>query len=120
MIKQKPKILIVGAGITGTALAGLLEKRGIVPTVVEKAQDWSQRGYGITIMPAGMTVVKELGLSDKLHACGSESSYCQLCNADGVKIKRFKLAKAGIACLTLPRGDLHAALRSKLVRTSIH
>ncbi len=58
----KKRILVVGAGITGLTAAALLERRGIVVDVVEKMPDWNQRGYGITIMPAGLRVLDELGV----------------------------------------------------------
>src|SRR5215831_15491796 len=113
------RILIVGAGITGTALAALLEKRGVVPTVVEKAADWDREGYGITVMPSGMNVLKKLNLATKIRRCGSELEGMHLLTAKGLVVRQIELKAAGVDCVTLRRGDLHAALRSKLKKTRV-
>lgn len=34
------KVLIVGGGIAGLALANLLAQRGTIPTVIEKTEDY--------------------------------------------------------------------------------
>lgn len=60
------RVLIVGAGIAGLTLAGLLEKRGLQPVVVEKQteENFNKSGYMIGLMPLGGRVFNALGLRE--------------------------------------------------------
>lgn len=60
------RVLIVGAGIAGLTLAGLLEKRGLKPVVVERDSEkkFNKSGYMIGLMPLGGRVLTALGLRD--------------------------------------------------------
>ncbi len=56
------RVLIVGGGIAGLALAALLEQRGGSPDVIEKAHHYGGVGYVLGLWPAGGNVLKGLGL----------------------------------------------------------
>lgn len=111
-------ILVVGAGITGLTAAALLERRGIVVDLVERMPDWNQRGYGITIMPAGLRVLDELGVLSAVKRAGSSAHALNALSPDGSLIRRVRLG-AGVETLTLARDDLHRILRSALRKTTI-
>src|SRR4030095_2452778 len=113
------KILIIGAGITGTSLAALLEQAGFVPDVVEKMSRWEKSGYGITIMSDGLEVLRKLELVTTVREKGTSATNFRLVDADGELVRQFPLKAGGVDSITLARGDLHKALRSKLSRTKI-
>jgi 2-polyprenyl-6-methoxyphenol hydroxylase-like FAD-dependent oxidoreductase len=63
------RTLIVGAGISGLALAGLLRRQGRSPVVVERRREDAGPGYGLALWPHGTRVFHALGLHDELVAC---------------------------------------------------
>jgi salicylate hydroxylase len=59
---DKPRILIVGAGITGLTLASGLERCGIIPTVVEKETASLSRGLALMLTSNAAVALRRLGL----------------------------------------------------------
>src|SRR5438309_8707206 len=116
---QSGSVLIVGGGITGLTLAALLEERGIVPEVVEKMPNFTKAGYGITIMPAGMAVLRRLELVGAMRKEGTSSDDFHFLTPEGKMIRTIQLENAGVDSITLHRGDLHRALRKKLKATQV-
>ena len=113
------RILIAGAGITGLALAALLERKGIIADVVEKAPDWKRRGYGITVMPAGLRVLRELGALGEVRGAGASAAGLEMRDAEGLPVRHLALKAGGIDSVTLARADLHSILRSHLHKTPV-
>lgn len=113
------KVLIVGAGITGSTLAALLEQNGIIPTIVDKAAASDPNGYGITIMPRGMTVLNGLGIRKAIEGAGTILRGCELYDEHEKKLNSFGLSTEGIKSVTLSRDDLLAIIRGKLKKTEI-
>ncbi|NUP81801.1 MAG: FAD-dependent oxidoreductase [Nonomuraea sp.] len=56
------KVLIVGGGITGTALATLLARGGVETHVAEVKAQWTTIGSGITLQGNALRVLRELGV----------------------------------------------------------
>lgn len=117
-IAQK-RILIVGAGITSLALAGLLEKRGVIPDVVEKMSGWQLAGYGITVMPIGVRVLRELGVVTQARRKGFSAPGLNVLTADGEPVHHIALKAGGVDTISMARADLHKILRSHLRQTPI-
>ena len=59
-------IAIVGAGISGLALACILKKAKIPVVVFEKSKQVSDYGAGISLSPNGMRVLKELDIFNEV------------------------------------------------------
>jgi len=59
---DKPRILIVGAGIAGLTLAAGLERRGITPTVVEIANASLSRGLALLLTSNVALALRRIGL----------------------------------------------------------
>lgn len=57
---------IVGGGPAGAVLALLLARKGIAVTLLEAHMDFDREFRGDTIHPAGMEIIAEMGLADKL------------------------------------------------------
>lgn len=62
-----PQVLIVGGGPAGSALAGLLAKRGRRPLVIERER-FPRFQIGESLLPQSMRVFEELGILDRLDA----------------------------------------------------
>ena len=76
MNKYHNHIAIIGAGISGLALACILKKAHIPVVVFEKSKEVSDYGAGISLSPNGISVLKKLNI---LHDVISVSIYIS-CN----------------------------------------
>jgi 2-polyprenyl-6-methoxyphenol hydroxylase-like FAD-dependent oxidoreductase len=63
------RVIIVGGGITGLALANMLEKYEIDFAVLEKHEDLTpQLGAGYAMLPHGARILDQLGCFEKLES----------------------------------------------------
>ena len=65
-----PEVVIVGAGIGGSALATVLSRAGITVTILEKSQVHVDHVRGEWLAPWGVAETQRLGLYDTLIAAG--------------------------------------------------
>lgn len=71
------KVLIVGAGIAGNALAVWLSKLGNNVTVIERYSILRVNGLQLDLRGHGIDVMKRMGLEQTVRAkCVPESKYC--------------------------------------------
>lgn len=82
------KILIVGGGVAGTALAGMLKDHADI-TLVERAQKWSDAGYAITLWGNGRKILKQIGADVRVEQKGYELPWVMFSNSRGQKLKRI-------------------------------
>jgi len=59
------RVLIIGGGMAGWTLAGLLERRGIVSTLVERVSEYSRAGFFIGLYPFSANVLREIGAYER-------------------------------------------------------
>ena len=69
------KVIIVGAGIGGSALALSLAKLGVDYVLLEQAPAFTEVGAGIQLSPNGVRVLETLGLSDALAGFCTEPDF---------------------------------------------
>ena len=60
------RVVIVGAGPAGAALAYLLARRGIAVTLLERHSDFGRTFRGDGLQPSGIDAFNQMGLGDKL------------------------------------------------------
>lgn len=115
MLTAPMKILVVGAGIGGLALAALARQRGVTVHIIERAAETDPAGYVIALYPAGSRVLHGLGVHDEFLARSAEFRFYDVHDGRGALLHRFDLrpvserhGKIG----QLPRAALTALLRS--------
>ena len=115
-------VLIVGAGISGPALAYWLHRYGFAVTVVEKAGAPRDGGYPIDVRGTATEVVRRMGILPQLREAHIDMRRCTFLNADGSELT--SLAPHAVAGsvegqdLEVRRGDLTASLYA-LVRDDV-
>lgn len=107
------KILIVGAGVGGMALAGLLRQRGIECEVIERAAETRDKGHVITLYPMGSRILHGLGAFGSFRERSAPFRKYEVFNGQGELLHAFDLA--GIEAEfgytgQISRGDLVALL----------
>lgn len=64
------RVLIVGAGVAGSAAAILLAEGGVRVDVVERKPEVTALGSGITLMGNALRVLREVGVWDEIESAG--------------------------------------------------
>lgn len=119
------KVIIVGAGIGGTALALALQKLDIDHILLEQAQAFTEVGAGIQLSPNGVAVLAQLGLGDSLAQFCTEPDFHKYSVWDtGETILRTPLMPKvrqayGFAYYHAHRADLIAALSASLASANL-
>src|SRR6266853_1484121 len=80
MVSSAKKILVVGGGIAGLALAVTLRDRGIGTDLVEIKKEWTAYGVGIIQQSNVVRAMAQLGLLD--HYLASSFSFEKACIYD--------------------------------------
>jgi 2-polyprenyl-6-methoxyphenol hydroxylase-like FAD-dependent oxidoreductase len=115
---QNRKILISGAGIAGTALAGQLLARGFEPVLIERAPAFRDGGYMIDVGGTGYDLVERYGLLEAARARSYAFDRMSFVNADGKLVSSFggevlRRAMEG-RFFSIPRGDLARVLHDPI------
>ena len=108
------RILIVGAGLAGLALARALRHAGLAPQVVEREAGWGVAGTGMYLPANGVRALRTLGLEDAVAARGARIPRQRLLDHRGHLLADIDLHRlwGGVGpCLALPRTELHQILR---------
>ncbi|MFJ7147278.1 FAD-dependent oxidoreductase [Streptomyces sp. NPDC100445] len=117
------KVLVVGAGIAGTATALGLHKAGHDVTVFEAHPDTAEDiGAFLTLASNGMRALAELDATDAVTAVGFPLTSLRLLDDRGAEVTRGPLGEADDPALRyrcLRRGELSAALQGEAVRRGI-
>lgn len=86
------RILIIGGGVTGLALAAKLMQQGRHPTVVEKVPGYTDVGYGIGLYPLVSSVLHGLGVYDELATRGLEVKRYQIADHQGEVLQSLDMS----------------------------
>ena len=109
------RVLVVGAGIGGLAVALALQRRGFDVVVYERASELREIGAGVIIQPNGRRVLADLGVHDALAARSSCVTSMYSCDyATGEVIDKADNAavarRYGTPSLAVHCADLHGVL----------
>jgi 2-polyprenyl-6-methoxyphenol hydroxylase-like FAD-dependent oxidoreductase len=107
------RILIVGGGIAGLALARALREQGIVAEIIERTASWPVGGTGLYLPGNGVRALGALGLADTVLARAVRMSYQRILDHAGRQLAEIELArlwKQVGPCVGIARHDLHRIL----------
>jgi FAD-dependent urate hydroxylase len=113
MVDQDLRVLVVGAGIGGLAVARALRMAGFRPDVVEKLPATTVPGAGIYLPGNGARALRTLGLHEAVRPLGSVITRQRVHTAGGDLLTDIDVAQLWGAvgeCRGLPRADLHRVL----------
>jgi len=108
------RILIVGAGLAGLALARALGQAGLAPELIEREAGWDIAGTGMYLPANGVRALRALDLEAAVAARAARIPRQRLLDHRGRLLADIDLhqlwADVG-PCLALPRAELHQVLR---------
>jgi len=111
-------ILIVGAGIAGPTLAYWLARHGHRPTLLERAPALRTGGYVVDFWGAAFDVAERMGLVPEIRRLGYDVKEVRLLDRGGRRVGGFSAEVFARFTdgryISLPRGDLAAAIHGKL------
>ena len=108
------RVLIVGGGIAGLALAPLLARSGVSVELIERAPAWRDAGTGIYLPGNAARALRALGLEARVASRAVEIGHQRFHDHRGSLLFEIDVAElwAGVGpCLALPRAQLHELLR---------
>lgn len=108
------RVLIVGGGIAGLALARILAHIGIRPTVIEREPVWRSTGTGMYLPGNATRALRALGLGEQVACRSVDIPRQRFCDHRGRLMCEVDVAALWGPvgpCLALHRADLHAVLQ---------
>jgi len=112
------KLLIVGGGIAGMALAIALKRAGMSCEVVELNPQWTVGGLGIGLGGPALRALKMIGLIDQCVARGFGYSYFNAADAQGNVLGTVQMPRMNgpdyPATIGIMRHDLHVVLQQAM------
>ncbi|MEE1765142.1 FAD-dependent oxidoreductase [Streptomyces sp. SP18BB07] len=77
-------VLVIGGGASGNAMTILLRRAGLAVDLIEAKPDWNATtGSGITLQGNALRVLRELGVWEKVSACGFPYTSLGMTAVDG-------------------------------------
>jgi FAD-dependent urate hydroxylase len=111
---DRRRVLIVGGGIAGLALAPMLARTGVAVEVIERAPAWQPAGTGMYLPGNAARAMRALGLEPQVASRAIEIQRQRFFDHRGRLLCDVDVAElwAGVGpCLALPRAELHTLLR---------
>jgi len=114
-------ITVVGAGISGLAVATSLAQRGASVTVLEQATELGEVGAGLQISPNGVAVLEALGLRERAASVANTPEAVVLRDmANGREVARLAMGKTAVKRWGRPYWQFHRADLLGLLAMAAH
>ncbi len=108
------RVLIVGAGIAGLALARALKQRGVTPEVVERVAEWEPSGAGMYLPANAVRALDGLGIGPAVAAHANQIGHQRFLDHRGRALADIELDRIWSSvgeCVAIHREALHELLR---------
>jgi 2-polyprenyl-6-methoxyphenol hydroxylase-like FAD-dependent oxidoreductase len=116
------RVLIVGAGIAGLALARALHERGIKSEIVERMSEWEASGAGLYLPANAVRALDALGIGAELATRAHPIERQRILDHRGRLLADIDVGRfwEGVGrCVAIPRAALHAALREATAEVAV-
>ncbi|QBD75850.1 FAD-dependent monooxygenase [Ktedonosporobacter rubrisoli] len=117
MQKSAKKVLIIGAGIGGAALALFLKRAGLESEIYEAREQ--PEGFSLTLASNGVAVLKELGLDQATMAEGSVVSSTMTLTGKNKQLGEVTIAGKGLKSVFIKRVPLGRLISEEAERQGI-
>jgi 2-polyprenyl-6-methoxyphenol hydroxylase-like FAD-dependent oxidoreductase len=108
------RVLIIGGGIGGLAVALALQRVGIEVAVFEKSREIREVGAGLAIWANAIKALEQIGVGEAVLAAGAEMHDYQFRSADGETLIRVSIddmtQKVGAPSICIRRADMQNTL----------
>ena len=104
------RVLIVGGGVAGLALAAMLARQGREPVVAERAGTYRDSGYGISLYPFGSAVLHGIGAYPGFATASVELKTYEIAGRRGRVLRSVDFAR-----LTAAYGPTYMTDRGTLI-----
>ena len=111
---DRRRVLIVGGGIAGLALAPMLARTGVEVEVVERERAWRPAGTGMYLPGNAARALRAFGLEAQVASRAVEIAHQRFYDHHGRLLCEVDVAELWAAvgpCLAVHRAELHALLR---------
>jgi FAD-dependent urate hydroxylase len=111
---DRRRVLIVGGGVAGLALAPMLTRIGAAVDVIERGHAWRPAGTGIYLPGNAARALRVLGLEAQVASRAVEIARQRFYDHHGRLLCEVEVAKLWAAvgpCFALHRAELHGVLR---------
>src|SRR5437588_10837491 len=92
MMGQPGRVVVVGAGPAGMALAYLLARRGVAVTVLEMHHDFARAFRGEGVQRSGIDAFRQMGLGEAFDRLQHTSTVSRRCTAELVSSKLLAIS----------------------------
>lgn len=107
------RVLISGGGIAGLTAANFLIHQGHQITVIDKASEFTNAGFVLSLKSFGVEIMKELGLEEKLRSIAAKSGSVNFYKQNGRLIRElsFTTINKNLAdSIMATRGAIHRVI----------
>ncbi len=87
------RVLIVGGGVAGLALAAKLARQGREPIVAERTASYGEHGFSVSLYPYGSAVLHGIGAYGDLAAGGVEMKTYEIADRRGRVLRRIDFSR---------------------------